>query len=253
MDRELDSIIRRRRRSSVTILQLLQSIRAGMVADAEIHSRSARAGERERIILVIVVQGAPDLDQSQSNERTFGALSDYFIGPGLELLLKHLADNDPNRYGTPPAQREAIEALLTVNIEENLQCSVCLDDFDLGTEAKEMPCKHKFHCGCLMPWLELHSSCPVCRYQLPADESKTDLEGSRNSSNGHEGQSIPGCDDDGQREERNGPNERRYELPWPFSTLFSSLGPSSSVGDHPSIPLASSSSSRSSTTTPETG
>ena len=90
-------------------------------------------------------------------------------------------------------QKDAIKAMPTVKSKENLQCSVCLDDFEISAEAGEMPCKHKFHNGCILPWLELHSSCPVCRFQIAADESQLDSDASQNvrsnssemSNNGH--------------------------------------------------------------------
>ncbi|CAI9752760.1 unnamed protein product [Fraxinus pennsylvanica] len=66
LDREMESITKRRRRSSATIIQLLQ-----------------------------------------------------------DLLLQHLAENDPNRYGTLPAKKEAVQALPIVKIEKAVQCSVC--------------------------------------------------------------------------------------------------------------------------------
>ncbi|KAI3922949.1 hypothetical protein MKW98_007080 [Papaver atlanticum] len=103
-------------------------------------------------------------------------LGDYFLGPGLEQLIQQLAENDPNRYGTPPAAKTAIEKLPTVNITEEIlssdssQCAVCKDEFELGSVTKQMPCKHIYHPDCILPWLELHNSCPVCRYELPTDD-----------------------------------------------------------------------------------
>lgn len=218
LDRELESIIRRRRRTSATILHLLQ----------ENHSnREGGDNNRERVILInpfnhtIIVQGGGDnlFDSGgQPQNHPIGSLGDYFVGPGLELLLQHLAENDPNRYGTPPAQKEAVEAMPTVTIEEDsIQCWVCLEDFEVGNEAKEMPCKHRFHGDCILPWLELHSSCPVCRYQMPSDDSK--LETSRAltiNPNGPDNRN--GEDGDTQ-----GRNARRFSvaLPWPLSSLFS--------------------------------
>lgn len=107
------------------------------------------------------------------NSLNFG---DYFIGPGLEQLIQQLAENDPNRYGTPPASKSAVEALPFIKISKELlasdssQCAVCKDTFELGEEAKQMPCKHIYHSDCILPWLELHNSCPVCRYELPTDD-----------------------------------------------------------------------------------
>lgn len=158
LDWQLQEILRRRRRHSAAVLQLLQGIRAGLSVDSESTGNGDNNDNNpERVILInpfnqtITVQSSADMDSVPA-----GSLGDYFIGPGFEMLLQRLAENDPNRYGTPPAKKEAVEALATVKIEETLQCSVCLDDFEIGTEAKLMPCKHKFHVDCLLPWLELH-------------------------------------------------------------------------------------------------
>ncbi|XP_071711289.1 E3 ubiquitin-protein ligase RING1-like [Rutidosis leptorrhynchoides] len=103
-------------------------------------------------------------------------LGDYFIGPGLEQLIQQLAENDPNRYGTPPAAKSAVEKLPSIKISKELMesdysdCAVCKDSFELDEEAKKLPCKHLYHPDCILPWLELHNSCPVCRFELPTDD-----------------------------------------------------------------------------------
>ncbi|XP_068664152.1 E3 ubiquitin-protein ligase SIRP1-like isoform X2 [Aristolochia californica] len=245
-EREIESIIRRRRRSSAAILQLLQTLRAGLPSASENldserdrERERERESERERVILInpfnqaILLQGSFDLNQSQNQGNLNvpgGSLGDYFIGPGLDLLLQHLAENDPNRYGTPPAQKEAIEAMPTVKISENLSCSICLEDFEIGSEAKEMPCKHKFHSGCILPWLELHSSCPVCRFQMPTDALK-DENGSGSGSNRVDNNNGSGSEARGS--EAGTGNGRRFWVPvlWPFNGLFSLSGGSQNSGN----------------------
>jgi E3 ubiquitin-protein ligase RNF115/126 len=172
IEREIEDIFRRSRRRSA-ILQLLESLRDD---DRDRDRERERDREGESLILInsnnqaIILQGNFNSEDNTSESGT--GLGDYFLGPGLDLLLQHLSENDPNRYGTPPAMEEAIEALPCTRIEVASICAVCLDDFEIGTEAKELPCKHQFHGGCILPWLELHSTCPVCRYQLPAKETK---------------------------------------------------------------------------------
>ncbi|KAG9458531.1 hypothetical protein H6P81_003039 [Aristolochia fimbriata] len=262
-EREIESIIRRRRRSSAAILQLLQTLRAGLPSESENldsdrdrererergreregerdrESERDRDRDRERVILInpfnqaIILQGSFDLNQSQNQGNLNipgGSMGDYFIGPGLDLLLQHLAENDPNRYGTPPAQKEAVEAMPTVKVGENLSCSVCLEDFEIGSEAKEMPCKHKFHSGCILPWLELHSSCPVCRYQMPSDASKDQNGSSGSESNRADTNNVSGSAARGSEAESG--NGRRFwvPVPWPFNGLFSLSGGSQNNGN----------------------
>lgn len=103
-------------------------------------------------------------------------LGDYFLGPGFEQLIQQLAENDPNRHGTPPASRTAVQSLPDIKVSDQLlktdsaQCAVCMDAFEVGAVAKQMPCMHIYHPDCILPWLELHNSCPVCRYELPTDD-----------------------------------------------------------------------------------
>ncbi|KAK1371957.1 RING-type E3 ubiquitin transferase [Heracleum sosnowskyi] len=128
-------------------------------------------------------------------------LGDYVVGPGLEQLIQQLSENDPNRHGPPPAAKSAVEGLKSVEIRDEMsdgdywQCAVCMEIFEVGVEAKEMPCKHLFHSDCILPWLEMHNSCPVCRFELPTDDEDYENRkrgGDVESSGGGVGQSSGG-------------------------------------------------------------
>ncbi|CAA2992195.1 probable E3 ubiquitin-protein ligase RHC1A [Olea europaea var. sylvestris] len=103
-----------------------------------------------------------------------GDFGDIFMGPGLQDLIEQLTMND--RQGPPPAPRSAIDAMPTIKItprhlSTDSHCPVCQDKFELGTEARQMPCDHIYHSDCITPWLVQHNSCPVCRLELPSQGS----------------------------------------------------------------------------------
>nr|XP_018630316.1 E3 ubiquitin-protein ligase RNF126-B-like [Nicotiana tomentosiformis] len=75
-----------------------------------------------------------------------------------------------NERPSPPATKASIEALPIIHIvKHEEECAVCLLEFQVGEKAKEMPCKHRYHSSCINKWLEIHGSCPVCRYKMPVE------------------------------------------------------------------------------------
>ncbi|KAG8093811.1 hypothetical protein GUJ93_ZPchr0012g20246 [Zizania palustris] len=48
---------------------------------------------------------------------------------------------------------------------EQAECAVCLEEFAAGDVLAHLPCGHRFHWGCALPWLQVGASrsCPFCR------------------------------------------------------------------------------------------
>lgn len=46
-------------------------------------------------------------------------------------------------------------------------CAICIDEFEDKEKVRVLPCGHKFHEDCLVPWLtERHASCPLCKMDV---------------------------------------------------------------------------------------
>jgi E3 ubiquitin-protein ligase RNF115/126 len=224
------ALVARRQYRQLAFLQLLNALREG---DAD---GSAPDSGLERLVLVSPTDAHAMLMPERGGSNGAGTrgpgltLGELILGPGLDLLLEYLAETDPSRQGTLPAKKEAVAAMPTVRMAAAVTCPVCLDEFEAGGEAREMPCKHSFHDECIVPWLETHSSCPVCRYQLPTDEAAvTEPAGSGNGGDEETlGASGAGSANDGGGDSDGG--GRRRWLARSFSRLFSrrSNGSSSS-------------------------
>ncbi|KAF9595533.1 hypothetical protein IFM89_000621 [Coptis chinensis] len=160
-------------------------------------SRRRNGGDRSPFNPVIVLRGPSD-NNNNNVERERGSfelyyddgagsglqplpasMSDFLMGSGFDRLLDQLAQIEINGVGGngrcehPPASKAAIESMPTVeivgtHIMMDSHCAVCKEAFELGTDAREMPCKHIYHSDCILPWLSLRNSCPVCRHELPA-------------------------------------------------------------------------------------
>ena len=101
----------------------------------------------------------------------------------IDNIISEIMLHDTNKYGNPPAAKNAIEKLEKCKISEKIMkefgvensCAVCKDEFIIGEECLLMPCNHHFHENCLLPWLKERNSCPVCRYELPTDDEDFEL------------------------------------------------------------------------------
>jgi len=55
---------------------------------------------------------------------------------------------------------------LAGSADENGQCMICINDFEVGEKIRLLPCLHRFHCNCIDPWLQESQYCPGCKLSV---------------------------------------------------------------------------------------
>ena len=87
----------------------------------------------------------------------------------VRVLLDRFAINEPSN-APPPATQPLIDHLPEMQIDHlpaDLDCAICKIQVELGQSVKVLPCGHSFHSRCIVTWLHIHASCPLCRRRLP--------------------------------------------------------------------------------------
>ncbi|XP_055904313.1 E3 ubiquitin-protein ligase Iruka [Eupeodes corollae] len=118
-----------------------------------------------------------------------GNPGDYAWGrEGIDTVVTQLL-NHMDSSGPPPLPKEKIAEIPTVEIsetevEQKLKCSVCWEDFKLQEAVRKLPCLHVYHENCIVPWLDLHGTCPICRKSLQLEPTCSMHNGATASTSG---------------------------------------------------------------------
>jgi len=184
------------------------------------------------------------------------------VPPGIERILQraftHISGQhvmtefmrtilEGHRRGNPPASRFAMDNLESSTCSGCDPCTICQDDIHKGCEAVHMPCKHAFHRECLVPWLEEHNTCPVCRCEVESqcprynqmnfDKLKGPLQPTTVSNHENPSQLPPSFD--GFSSSISGAGSHlRMTIRMPFASPQRFERPESSSSDHLMEPLA---------------
>ena len=77
----------------------------------------------------------------------------------------------------------ATEAVEEVAEDQDNSCAVCLEDIQPGTsELIVLPCKHRFHTDCIVPWLtERQAKCPLCKFDVLEHVGQQEVESTPHS------------------------------------------------------------------------
>jgi len=93
-----------------------------------------------------------------------------FSQEALDRVISQLMEQNAGSTAPPPASEAAIRSLPTQKVEESMmgsdgraECSICMENVEIGQEVTVLPCKHWFHGDCVTAWLKEHDTCPHCR------------------------------------------------------------------------------------------
>jgi hypothetical protein len=95
-----------------------------------------------------------------------------FVESSVESVLEvivfvHAGTNEVIFHIMPlPLSPLPVPLLKRVIFTENAECAICLARHDRA--ASELPCGHTFHPACIAQWLQIKSTCPICRHDATA-------------------------------------------------------------------------------------
>ncbi|XP_021770056.1 E3 ubiquitin-protein ligase RNF6-like [Chenopodium quinoa] len=87
--------------------------------------------------------------ESERGVRRVAAVAEMEVAPPLEAVV------------------EGLERKRVAEVEDEIECSICLEKLGVGTEVIMLPCLHVYHTDCIIRWLERTHFCPFCRFKLP--------------------------------------------------------------------------------------
>ncbi|KAG6716477.1 hypothetical protein I3842_04G050900 [Carya illinoinensis] len=157
----------------------------------------------QRENLSIMVEGVEEFSVASSEEEVEVRNLEWEILVGANMRLERELDGDSDSFlaafqgesdadaaefdavfrrvmeietGNPPAAKRFVESLPTVEltVEELLRntvvCAICKDSIVVKEKVRRLPCSHYYHGDCIVPWLSIRNTCPVCRYELPTED-----------------------------------------------------------------------------------
>ncbi|CAJ0573865.1 unnamed protein product, partial [Mesorhabditis spiculigera] len=124
-------------------------------------------GGAENVTLHLNIQAQPGAGGSGM----FAGNMDLAQGIDLDHIVTTLLngfDGPPPAEGLTAAEIERIpRATVTqAQVDNETQCTTCMDTFRLDEPVLQLNCNHIFHRDCLVPWFERHRTCPICRQEV---------------------------------------------------------------------------------------
>lgn len=137
---------------------------------------AARSLDWEVLLAMNNLERTLNLDHDMDVDFYFPEQDDYVNATEYVTLIGLFTEDDGGLNGGPPAAKSVVQNLPVVELSQqyleknNAVCAVCKDEILLAEKVKRLPCSHHYHGDCIVPWLSIRNTCPVCRHELPTDD-----------------------------------------------------------------------------------
>ncbi|KAI8977594.1 hypothetical protein BDF20DRAFT_913909 [Mycotypha africana] len=138
------------------------------------NTSSSTLGDMRHVeqLLQTARQGLAFFGQFRQQMRTGGDVDQERF---LDDLVSQLLEESQNEAkGPPPASKRFIDTLPNLNkntLDKEESCIICKENLRSSDHTvTQLPCGHLFDLECIVPWLQLHHTCPMCRHKFETEE-----------------------------------------------------------------------------------
>ncbi|GLD96235.1 hypothetical protein PINS_up004913 [Pythium insidiosum] len=84
----------------------------------------------------------------------------------VRFMMRYIS---PRLKSASPADKSVLQTMHTEwrlpDTASPSECVICMNE-NTSTDHVHLPCGHDFHFDCLHSWLQVRSTCPICRFQF---------------------------------------------------------------------------------------
>ena len=153
-----------------------QSVASGFSHGEDPSEEALRYLEWEILLAVNNLERNSILEHDANVDSYLAVGDGYMYTAEYDVLFGQFLENENALKGSPPAAKSVVENLPVVELTKeelqgkNVACAICKDEILLEEKVRRLPCSHCYHGDCIMPWLSIRNTCPVCRFELPTDD-----------------------------------------------------------------------------------
>ena len=96
--------------------------------------------------------------------------NDEYEVVSVTIVLDFIESYEPKPIPAAESSIRALEKVMFQGGPNSIQeCTICMEEFQIGSKVTRMPCSHVYHENCIFKWLKTSHVCPLCRYPMPQD------------------------------------------------------------------------------------